>query len=338
MRSIAAVCLVATAALLPAPVAAQDAEMLRKELEQIRKQFGTMKDSYEKAINQLSERIRKLESQPQTPPPVAAPAPAPREQIVTQVPAPSAPGLAELARPREPFSLYERRGPGQLLFDIGVVSDFAGNLTQDNVQKAQGGTFTGRENRFFPREVEVNLFGRIDPYAEGVVRFEFGDEFVDGQRSLDVSLAEAYLRLLTLPFGTQLTLGRVPVHFGVLSHLHREALPQPDPPQVLLRFLGEEQFRENGGELTWVAPTPFLLELVGGVFNGDNETAFGRGSLKYPLATGRVRSFFELGDFGAVQLGASVASGQTPDRLNSQLTGRPSSVITRRSSNDWSKQ
>ncbi len=121
------------------------------------------------------------------------------------------------------------------------------------MEHARGGTFAGRENRFFPREVELNLFGRIDPYAEGHFRFEFAEEFEDGTRETKAALAEAYVTLLTLPFGTKLSLGQFPVRFGLLSHLHREALPQPDPPQVLVRFLGEEQFRESGAELSWVA-------------------------------------------------------------------------------------
>jgi len=78
---------------------------------------------------------------------------------------------------------------------------------------------------------------------------------------------------------------------------------------------------EKGVEFTWVPPLPFYLELLGGVFNGDNETAFGLGSIKYPLATGRARTFFELGDFGAIQLGMSVANGLQPDRLNNLILG-----------------
>ena len=51
---------------------------------------------------------------------------------------------------------------------MGVAGDFIGNLTQRNVDRSNaGGTFAGRENRFFPREVEVSLFGQIDPYARG---------------------------------------------------------------------------------------------------------------------------------------------------------------------------
>jgi hypothetical protein len=284
-----------------ASVVAQDAETLRRELDQMRHRFEELQQEHRKALEQMAERLQRLEAGQQT----AAPPP-----VVVQAPPASQPlRLEDLARPRQPFSLYGQRGPGQLLFDIGIVSDFVGNITQGNVDKADAGTFAGRENRFFPREIEVNLFGRIDPYAEGVVRFEFAEEFEDGARVLETKLAEGYLSLLTLPFGTKLSLGLQAVQFGLLSHLHREALPQPDTPQVLLRFLGEEQFRETGAQLSWVAPFPFFLEGVVGVFNGDNEVAFGRGSLRHPLLTGRVRTFFDLDRFGAFQLGGSAAAG-----------------------------
>jgi hypothetical protein len=224
-------------------------------------------------------------------------------------------------RPRQPFSLYGDRRSGQLLFDIGVAADFIANVTQDNVDRADAGTFFGRENRVFPREIELSLFGQVDPYARGEVRIEAAEEFEDGDRELHLGLAEAHLTLLTLPWGTQAKLGFMRSRFGLLNPLHMHALPQPDRPNVLVRFLGEEGLRESGGELSWIAPTPFFLEALVGVFNGDNEEAFGRGKLSEPLVTGRVRTFFELGDFGAIQLGASVASGETPERRRNTLFG-----------------
>jgi hypothetical protein len=78
---------------------------------------------------------------------------------------------------------------------------------------------------------------------------------------------------------------------------------------------------EKGAELTWVPDLPFYLEVLGGVFNGDNEAAFGRGRINEPLVTGRVRAFFELADEHAIQLGAAVASGLTADRQRSTLPG-----------------
>ena len=328
MRALVGICLLAAGALVPGPAAAQETEALRKELEQMRRQFDTMKEGYEKAINQLSDRLKTIESRPSLPaavpaaaaPGTAVPAVASREQMLSQ----AQPGITisptELARPREPFSLYERRGAGQLLFDMGIAGDFIANFTQRNVDKANAGTFSGRENRFFPREVELSLFGQIDPFARGEVMIETGEE-PNETGELTLRLAEAHLTLLTLPFNTQLKMGQMRNRFGLLNQLHAHDRPFIDSPNVLTRFLGEEGLVERGAELTWVAPLPFFLEALVGVFNGDNEDAFGRGKLSEPLVTGRLRTFFELGDFGAIQLGVSVANGETPERRRNTLFG-----------------
>jgi hypothetical protein len=335
--------------LVPGLASAQDPEALRRELNEVRRQLDAMKTQYETTIQALTERLRRLErgATDALRPPATAPAPAPPASaggaqppavapgaatvvppatprsapLVAQTSPGSPPSPADLLRPREPFSLIERRGPGQLLFDIGIVGDLVANFTQDNIDTADAGTFFGRENRLFPREIEVNLYGRIDPYAQGLVRFEFAEEFEDGERVTEAKLAEAYLSLVSLPYGFRFSAGQLPVRFGQLSHLHREALPQVDAPNVLVRFLGEEQFRETGAELAWVAPLPFYLEALAGAYNGDNEVAFGRGSLKQPLVSGRLRTFVELGDQVGLQLGASAATGQTPERRRQTLLG-----------------
>jgi hypothetical protein len=289
----------------------------------MRESFETMRQDYQKSMDALAERLRRLEAESR---PVTAEAseaartraaatPAPAVSQVT----PSTPSTVDLLRPRQPFGLYTQRSPGQLLFDIGLSGDFIGNITQRNVDKADAGTFARRENRFFPREAEMNLFGQIDPYALGVLRIEAGEE--DAAGDVAVRLAEAHLTLLTLPFNTQLKMGQTRARFGLLNEHHRDGLPQPDVPNVLVRFLGEEGLVERGAELTWLPPLPFYLEVLASLFNGDNETAFGRGKLSEPLATGRVRTFFELGDEHALQLGASVASGLTAERQRSVLPG-----------------
>ena len=101
-------------------------------------------------------------------------------------------------------------------------------VTQHRLEEllAKLGSFAGRENRVFPREVELSLFGHIDPYARGEVRIEAGEVFERGDRVTEVSLAEANLTLLTLPFGTQVKLGLLRNRFGMLNQLHlHEQLP-----------------------------------------------------------------------------------------------------------------
>jgi hypothetical protein len=297
----------------PAWATAQEADALRREIEQLRRQSHQAQREYQKALEALAERLQRLEARPQQ----AAPTP-----VIVQAPATAAPpSLTDLARPRQPFSLYGQRRQGQFLLDIGVAGDFVGTITQRNVEKAQAGTFPGRENRFFPREIELSLFGQVDPYARGEVRIEAAEEFEDGERDLHLGLAEAHLTLLTLPFGTQAKLGFMRNRFGLLNQLHLHDGPQIDRPNVLVKFLGEEGLRESGAEVTWVAPLPFYLEALVGVFDGDNEEAFGRGSLKAPLVTGRLRTFVEFLETSAIQVGFSGATGETPERRRSTLAG-----------------
>ena len=301
MRVRTLVATLASVGLAWAPAAAQEVDALRKEIEKLQKQ-----------LQSLTERLQRMESQPApSAPPAAAPFP----------PAPGAPSapLTDLARPRQPFSLYAQRGGGQLLFDIGVVGDFVGNITQANVEKARGGTFAGQENRFFPREVELSLFGQVDPYAYAEVRVEAGEGVRGAEAS--VNLAEASVTMLTLPFGTQAKLGQMRNRFGYTNMIHEHDLPWIDRPNVLRNFLGGEGLTERGVEVTIVPDLPFYLEGLAGVFDGDNETAFGRGTLRVPLFTGRLRTFLELGDANAVQLGMSVASGETGEKRRDTLLG-----------------
>jgi hypothetical protein len=333
MRALACIALISILAFEPARALAQDRtaelEALRSELETLRKAMGT-----------LADRIKVLEAQPAAPlapgtaapgapaapapvaaAPPAAPAPAGQPYVgnVAQAPPGSGPpSLMDVARPREPFALYERRGAGQLLFDVGLRGDFVANLTQRNVDKANGGSFSGRENRFFPRAIELALFGQVDPYARAEVRIEAGEE---DPGEISLNLAEAHLTLLTLPFGTQAKLGQMRTRFGLLNEIHEDDRPQIDSPNVLVRFFGEEGLVERGAEVTWVVPLPWYVQLVAGVFDGDNETLFGRGKLNEPLVTGRLRTFLDFEEWGAVQLGASVASGPNADRRQTTVVG-----------------
>jgi hypothetical protein len=330
MRAFVALALVLGLLVPAAPVRAQDAEALRREMEQMRKQFEAMQEQYKKTMDSMAERLERVEARTQpaaaAPPVAAQPAgtqPAsgapPTTDLTAQRPPDSAPSPLDLIRPRQPFALYERRGPGQLLFDMGVTGDFVGNLTQHNVQKNQGGSFPGLENLFFPREIEVSFFGQIDPYARAELRIEAGQDQRGGD--LTVSVAEANLTLTALPYGTQLKMGQMRNRFGLLNQLHSHDRTFTDDPNVLVQFFGPEGLREAGFEATWVPPLPFYLELLGGVFNGQNDVAFGRDQISNPLVTGRVRTFYDFEDWGAIQLGSSVAAGQTPEQKSSTIVG-----------------
>src|SRR5262245_41205894 len=340
MRKWGAGVLALSVALAASPARAQDAETLRRELDQMKKQFEDMKRDYQKAIDQMSERLNRLEATPpqsapsgaagaQTPPAPSAPVgaqvpPAPAGPASAQAPAAPAapsssmPSAADLLRPREPYALSSAGGRGQLLFDVGIAGDFIGDFADKSSTQYQPlATFPGQAQRFFPREVEVAFYGAVDPYARAYVIIEGGEEFdtVNRTSTFNVDLGEAALTLTALPWGFQDKLGLMRVRYGSLNEYHDHDLPQPDRPDVLVNFFGQEGLRESGNELSWVPDLPFYLEGIFGIFNGDNEVAFGSASFRNPLFTGRLRTFLDFGDFGALQLGGSVAAGTTSQGL-----------------------
>jgi len=317
---------------VPAPAGAQDVDAVRQELTTVRRQLDAIREQYEKRLHELTDRLEQLEMQQKaaTAPPAALPAatagaPAPSVPLTAASPAPAAgePTLREMLSPRQPFALAQ---PGRtLLFDLGVSGDFVTDFTSRTRERRRDGTFAGRENRFFPREVELGLFGRVDPYASAVVRLSAGEEpagLEPSDRSLRVGLDEANLTLLTLPLGTTARLGLMRPRFGTLNVVHQDDLPQIDRPNVLSRFFGEEQLDgERGAEAFWVLPLPVYNEVSVGVFDGDNEVAFGRGTLRDPLVIGRWRTFFELEEHGGLQIDLSAASGIASDAHRNTILG-----------------
>jgi hypothetical protein len=312
---------------LSVPAYAQEVDAVRRELATVRRQLDSIREQYEQRLRELTDRLEQLEAQRRaaTPPPSPAPAPAAPVQMTAAVAAPAAgePTLGELLTPRQPFALAQ---PGRtLLFDIGVSGDFVIDFTSRTRERRRDGTFAGRENRIFPREVELGLFGRVDPYASAVVRLSAGEEpagLEPSDRSVGVQVDEANLTLLTLPMATTARLGLMRPRFGTLNMVHQDDLPQVDRPNVLSRFFGEEQLEgEKGAEAFWVLPLPVYNELSVGAFDGDNEVAFGRGTLRDPLVIGRWRTFFELEEHGGLQLDLSAASGIASDTHRNTVLG-----------------
>jgi hypothetical protein len=324
--------LLSVASYLPGPAQAQDVDAVRQELTAVRRQLDSIREQYEKRLRELTDRLEQLETRRPATTPAASPAaaagapsPAPTVPLTAAGPAPTGdePSLREMLSPRQPFALAQ---PGRtLLFDIGVSGDFVTDFTSRNRERRRDGTFAGRENRFFPREVELGLFGRVDPYASAVVRLSAGEEpagLEPSDRSLRVKVDEANLTLLALALGTTARLGVMRPRFGTLNVVHQDDLPQIDRPNVLSRFFGEEQLDgEKGVEAFWVLPLPVYNEVSIGAFDGDNEVAFGRGTLRDPLVIGRWRTFFELEEHGGLQLDLSAASGIATDAHRNTILG-----------------
>ena len=218
MRTLIITTLAVLVTSLAAPVAAQpnDADAVRRELEQMRKNFEAMRDEYQKQMDAMAERLRRLEAQPAptaAPPPTAAqvapPPPSPTGGAGVQ--APPAPRQHHgPAAPARAVRAYGTTPPGSCCSTSAspAISSAPG---QRNVEKAGAGTFRAARTAS-SRASRAQPVRQIDPYARGEVRIEMAEE-ARGQETA-VSLAEAHLTLLTLPFNTQLKLGQMRTRTG----------------------------------------------------------------------------------------------------------------------------
>ena len=281
MRSLVGIGLLLTGVLVPGPAAAQDVEALRKELEQMRKQFDSMKDGYEKAINQLGERIQQLENRPQpaAAPPPAAPPPAAVAPGRRAPPAarggdqPDGPGAAARAllplRPARARAAPVRHGRGRRLHRqphpeqcrqgqrghrsraARTASSRARSSSRSSARSipTPARRSASRRARRIAGEIDAAP-GRGQPDPDGAALRHPGSRWA---RCATASASSTRCTSTTGRSSTRPTCSRA-------SWATRgSSSAAPSSPGC--------------------APLPFFLEALVGAFNGDNETAFGRGKL-----------------------------------------------------------
>ena len=288
MRALVGICLLAAGAVVPVSAAAQETEALRKELEQMRRQFETMKDGYEKAINQLSDRLKTIESRPPQPAaaapaaasptaPATVPAVAGREQMLSQ----AQPGVTinptELARPREPFALYERRGARPAPLRHRRERRLHREPHPEERPEERGTHFGAREP-LLPTGSRCQSLRSDRPVCESRDPLRSGRKAARGAET-SVSLAEAYPRADDPSVRNPAENGpdaRAALDSSNLTHEH--ALPFIDRPNVMREFFGDEGLVEKGFEATWVPPLPIFLEVWAACSTVTTRPPFGRGS------------------------------------------------------------
>jgi hypothetical protein len=218
-----------------------------KDLIQIREQIRQMKDEYEVRIRALEKRLQDAESkseqsQPQsTSATVSAPA--------TTVPV-SAPTSSNGFNPA--ISL--------------ILGGAYANLSQDPQQyRLQGFLPSGDEvgpgkRSFNLGESELTLSANVDPHFAGQLTFSLAADN-------SVSVEEAFFRTTGLSSGLTLKGGRFLSSIGYLNSQHAHAWDFVDAPLAYQAFLGG-QYKPDGLQAKWLAPTDVFLELGAEAGNG----------------------------------------------------------------------
>ncbi|MDH3373818.1 MAG: hypothetical protein OEM85_10630 [Gammaproteobacteria bacterium] len=114
------------------------------------------------------------------------------------------------------------------------------------------------ESGFSLGEAEINLKANVDDRFFGNLTFALADE----SGEVEVELEEAWVQSTGLPAGLGATGGRFFSAAGYLNQSHRHTDDFADRPLPYQAFFGG-QYRVDGVQVRWIAPTPLLLELGG---------------------------------------------------------------------------
>jgi hypothetical protein len=249
--------LLAGLSMMPLAAAAADDAGIRA----LREEIARMRDTYEKRIDALEQRLARAEARATS----AAPAEAAPVAVAAPVaPAPAASGPT---------------GGGANAFNPNVsliLSGLYSNLSKDpagyriagfHLPSAVLGENTSQRG-FSLAESELGIAANIDPMFYGAMAFAVHPDD-------SVTTEEAFIQTTSLPQGFTLKAGRWFSGIGYLNEQHAHAWDFVDAPLAYTAFLGG-QFNNDGLQLRWLAPTDTFVELGAEVGRGAAYPGTGR--------------------------------------------------------------
>ena len=126
-----------------------------------------------------------------------------------------------------------------------------GSTTLPNDEIELGGHDPSQDNfNFQAFEIGANIY--IGDYLKG---FATVNTYKQDGEDFESEFEEGFLKLDNLPGGLELRGGRMLARFGDQNARHLHAWDFADANMTTVRFLGEDGFAYDGGELTWLVPT-----------------------------------------------------------------------------------
>lgn len=262
--------------------AADDVASLRAELQALRNEYSTRVDA-------LEQRITQLESAPVGALAEAAPAPQP-------APSQSGGGAGTAFNPSMSVILGGSYTDTSKDPDSWRIAGFMPN----------GGEVGPGARSFNLGESELTLAANVDPYF-------FAQMTAALTAENEVEVEEAFFRTLALPEGFTAKGGRFFSGFGYLNEVHAHAWDFIDQPLAYQAFFGG-QFKQNGLQVKWLAPTDLFVELGAEVGNGDGFPATRRNRNGFNGATLFTHVGGDVGDATSWRAGAAYLDQRADDR------------------------
>jgi len=272
---------VPAAAQSPPPPAAETApQVLRDELDRLRREFEAVRKEYDERLLALEQRVRELGQGPSSDTGTTGTT----GTAGTQDPVPQTPAAAPTPQSSKIFNP-----------DISVNGNFLA---------VAGKNDRSTQPAMQMSEVEAAFQAVVDPYARA--------DFFLAASPEGLEVEEGYITFTSLPARLLLKAGKMRAQFGKANTLHTHALPTADRPLVTENLVGgEEGLSDAGLSLSHLVNNPHLfLELTGELYGGTSAVfqSQKRSDLTY---LGRVRAFRDLTEATNIDIGVSFASGAT---------------------------
>jgi hypothetical protein len=172
-----------------------------------------------------------------------------------------------------------------------------------------GGEIGPGESGFSLGESEFNLNANIDPLFFGNLTLAIAD---DGGVT-ELSAEEAWIQTTSLPHGLTLRGGRYFSNVGYLNGVHAHADDFADRPLPYQAFLGG-QYKADGVQMTWLAPTAMFLELGAELNWGGGFPMTGNGDTSPDAWTMSGKLGGDVGDSHSWQAGLAYISTDVVER------------------------
>jgi len=246
----------ASAFALALAVASEAPAATDADLAEIRDQIRQLKETYEARIQALEQRLKDAEAKSARAPPEQAAAPAPPPPVAVA--------------PAASISPSGSTGGGLSAFNPAISAVLQGvyaNLSQDPNQYTihgfvPSGDIAPAKRGFSIAESELGLSANVDDKIFGNLIFSISPDNT-------VEVEEAYGVLTAIPNGFTPKFGRFLSSIGYLNDQHQHVWDFYDAPLPYQAFLGG-QFRSDGLQLKWIAPTDTFIELGAEVGDGNS--------------------------------------------------------------------
>jgi hypothetical protein len=321
--------LLAVGCLLPALASAQqapgqatDAAAIRQEIDQLKKDFETLKQQYGDRLSALEAKLGTTQGAPApgAVPAAAAAAAEPSPPAISTAAVP--PGAQGAGGPAGAIPVYGSAVQGGKVFnpDIAVIGDFLGAAGKNTVDPNKALEL---------HESEAAFQAVVDPYARADFFVSFGEHGVD--------VEEGFVTFTELPGGLLTKVGKFRGAFGKVNTLHNHVLPWTDRPIVTNNLVGGEDGIDDAGiSVSRLINNPWVfLEATGQVFRGDSGGDSGtdlyqsnqRSDLSY---VAHLRGYQDITESSNIDLGfsfsqghnkAGVINGVDEGRFTTQLWG-----------------